>query len=256
MAVQQGETRRQIGTPQEAAARFRQPARTHYDVIIIGAGSCGLSAARNAAALGARVALVDKEKFGSDCLYTGCVPSKALLHVARLAAQVRNATQLGLTAQLAPVDLGAVADHVQQAIREVYTESDAPENYAALGIEPLLGEVRFTSPPTVTINGTQVTAQRYLICTGSRPTVPSTPGLAEAGYLTNESVFSRRQLPRSLIVIGGGPVGCELGQAFARLGSQVTILQRPDRILPKDEPDAASVLGKRSVVRFLRRLAG
>ncbi|MGH2516612.1 MAG: FAD-dependent oxidoreductase, partial [Ktedonobacterales bacterium] len=213
MAVQHERTQRQVGTPQEAAARFRQPAHAQYDVLIIGAGSAGLSAAGSAVALGARTALVDREKFGGECLYTGCVPSKALLHVARLAAQVRNAAELGLNAQLAPVDLGAVADHVQRIIREVYVESDAPENYAALGVEPLLGDVRFISPTAVTINGQQVTAKRYLLCTGSRPTVPPTPGLAEAGYLTNETVFAQRRLPRSLIVIGGGPIGCELGQA-------------------------------------------
>jgi len=195
--------------------------------------------------LGARVALVDREKFGGECLYTGCVPSKALLQVARLAAQVRSAEQLGLSAQLAPVDLGAVADHIQRVIDEIYVNTDAPENYAAFGIEPLLGEVRFVSPTAVTINGQQVTAKRYLICTGSHPRVASMPGLAEASYLTNETVFAQRRLPRSLVVIGGGPVGCELGQAFARFGSQVTILQRPDRILPKDEPEAAAVLAKR-----------
>ena len=237
--------RRQVATPEEAAARLQRLPADQYDVVVIGAGSGGLSGASMARAFGARVALLERERFGGECLYTGCVASKALLHVARVAAQIRQASALGLSAQLGPVDLGAVADHVQRVIAEVYTDSDAPEHYADLGIDVAIGESRFESPSTVSVNGQTITAKHALISTGSHPVVPPIPGLAESGFLTNETIFTARQLPSRLLVIGGGPIGCELGQAFARLGSRVTLLQRPDHIIPKDEPEASAILRDR-----------
>lgn len=245
MTAQDERRRPGISTPAEAAERYRSPRRESYDVVILGAGSGGLSAATMAAALGASVALVDRGPFGGDCLNTGCVPSKALLHVARLAAQARRAGELGLNVQLGPVDLGAVADHVARVIADIYADSDAPENFEAQGVDPIIGEARFSSPDELSVNGQSLRAARYLICTGSHPVVPPVPGLLEAGYLTNETVFAARRLPADLVVIGGGPIGCELGQAFARLGSRVTILQRPQRLLPKDEPEASAVLLRR-----------
>lgn len=239
------EQHRQVATPEQAAARFQRLPTNEYDVIVIGAGSGGLSAASLARAFGARVAMVERERFGGECLYTGCVASKALLHVARLAAQIRRASEMGLSAQLAPIDLGAVADHVQRVIAEVYVDSDAPENYMDLGVDVAIGEARFVSPTSISVNGQTVKSKHMLICTGSHPVVPAIPGLAEAGFLTNETVFTARRLPPRLLVIGGGPIGCELGQAFARLGSRVTMLQRPDRIIPKDEPEASAILRDR-----------
>lgn len=235
--------RERVNTPvtlTETAAR-RTPQHARYDLVIIGGGSAGLSAASTAALLGVKVALIDRARLGGECLYTGCVPSKALLHVARVAQDVRTAQRIGLGAHLDPVDLGAVADQVQRVIDRVYVR-DAPEAYEQLGVEVLFGEAHFISPRALSLNGHTIRSRAYLIATGSHAAIPSLPGLAEAGYLTNDSVFDLRTLPAKLAVIGGGPVGVELGQAFARLGSQVTILQRPDRLLPREEPDASAVL--------------
>ncbi|MBF6589074.1 MAG: FAD-dependent oxidoreductase [Ktedonobacterales bacterium] len=236
------EPTREIATPEAAAARYRAPNRDAYDLIILGGGSAGLPAARLARTFGASVLLLDRDRLGGECLNTGCVPSKALLHVARAARTIQRAGELGLSASLDSVDLGAVADRVRAAIAEVYRESDAPEHYLARGVEVAFGEVRFTSATTLLVNGRAITGKHFLICTGSHPTLPPTPGLAEVGYLTNESVFDVRTLPASLAIVGGGPIGVELGQAFARLGTRVTILQRPERIIPKDEPEASAAL--------------
>lgn len=245
MSVARSATERHVASPEEARRIFTTPRADHYDLIIIGGGSAGLSAASFAAALGGRVALLERDRLGGECLYTGCVASKAFLHVARTAAAIRDAAALGLSAQLAPVDLGAVADAVQRAVAAVYAESDAPEHFAAQGVNVVIGEARFVSPKALTINGKTLSAKGFLIATGSRPAVPEVPGLREVGFLTNETVFGWRRLPETLAVIGGGPMGVELGQAFARLGSQVTIVQRADRLLPRDEPEASAVLRRR-----------
>lgn len=225
--------------------RYRTLPRPNYDLIIIGGGSAGLSAAAMAAALGARVALLDREALGGECLYTGCVPSKALLHVARVAAHIRTASTLGLDAQLAPIDLARVGDYVQRVIQTIHDETDHPDHYTRMGVDVAFGEVYFVSGNNLIVNGQRVGARRFLIATGSHAAVPPISGLAEAGYLTNETVFGLRELPNRLGIIGGGPVGCELGQAFARLGSRVTIVQRRDQLLPRDEPEAAAVLQER-----------
>jgi pyruvate/2-oxoglutarate dehydrogenase complex dihydrolipoamide dehydrogenase (E3) component len=229
-------------SPTPASGPAAHLRRGSYDLIVIGGGSAGLSAAELAATLGARVALLDREKLGGECLYTGCVPSKALLHVARVAAQTRWASTAGLDIQLGSVDLGRVADYVERAIGQVYEQSDAPSHFTAQGIDIAFGVVRFAGPDRMQVNDQIVRARHVLIATGSSPAEPRIPGLAEVGFFTNETAFSLRHLPARLVVIGGGPIGCELGQAFARLGSQVTILQRPERLLPRDEPEASRML--------------
>lgn len=223
-----------------------------YDIIVIGGGSGGLVVAVGAASLGARVALVEKNALGGDCLYTGCVPSKTLLRSARFAADVRRATDFGF----APVQLrfndggfAAVTERVARVIKTV-GEHDAPEPFRALGIEVIFGTPRFLSPHELEIepggeeSGKKraITAKRFCLATGSRPAVPPVAGLKEAGFLTNEEVFHLKQLPRSLVVLGGGPIGLELGQAFARFGSRVTIVEMGDRVLPKEDEEVSAAL--------------
>ncbi|HEY7782697.1 MAG TPA: FAD-dependent oxidoreductase [Ktedonobacterales bacterium] len=217
------------------------PHHARYDLVIVGGGSAGLPAAQTAAVLGARVALVDRERLGGDCLYTGCVPSKALLRVARAAHEVRHAGALGLDARLGPVDLAAVMDRVNRVIARV-GERDAPEAYERLGVEVIFGTAQFTAPRVLSVNDHPIRAGAFLICTGSRPRMPDLPGLAGAGVRTSDTVWDLLELPGTIAIVGGGPVGVELAQAFARLGSRVTLLQRGGRILPREDPEASTAL--------------
>jgi pyruvate/2-oxoglutarate dehydrogenase complex dihydrolipoamide dehydrogenase (E3) component len=215
-------------------------ARYHYDVTVIGGGSGGLTAARLATALGARVALVDKERLGGDCLYAGCVPSKALIHVAKVVAQAKAASSLGLLPADLKVDMARVAAHLQEVIGRVHEE----EHVYVEGVSVRFGQVSFRGPRELEVNGETLLSKNVLIATGSRPRVPDVPGLQEAGYLTNQSIFDLQRLPSSLVVVGGGPVGVELAQAFARLGSQVTLLQRRERLLPREEPEVSEAIAQ------------
>lgn len=215
-------------------------AHTQYDLIIIGGGSAGLPAAQIAHSLGAKVLLVDKERLGGDCLLHGCVPSKSLLHVARIVQQTKEVARLGLTPVSLAIDMAKVSEHIQNVISRV---GETEKAYVE-GVTVTFGEASFKSPTTLHINGEDITGRNTLIATGSHPIVPAIPGLQEAGYLTNEDAFNLTDLPKSLIVVGGGPIGVELGQALARLGTQVTIIQGPGRILPKEDPEASDTLHK------------
>jgi dihydrolipoamide dehydrogenase len=212
--------------------------RTQYDMTIIGGGSGGLTAARIAAALGANVLLIDKERLGGDCLNYGCVPSKSLIHVAQVVHQAKNAAKLGLMPADLAVDMANVSTYIQRVIgrvaegEKVYTE----------GVTVKFGKVSFHSATELTLNGEPFTSCTTLIVTGSRPLVPRIEGLEETGYLTNKDVFNLKHLPSSLIIGGGGPIGVELGQAFERLGTQVTIIEGLDRILPKEDPEVSAIL--------------
>ncbi|MCC6179873.1 MAG: FAD-dependent oxidoreductase [Chloroflexi bacterium] len=212
-----------------------------YDFVVIGAGSAGLLAAPLAAKLGARVALVERDRPGGDCLYTGCVPSKTLLKVAKVAHEIRRAAAFGLDAAPPSVDMSQVSSHIQDVIGRIY-EHDSPEALRAQGVDVFLGPARFIDAHTLSVNGRAIRGRRFLICTGSRPIRPDIPGLADVSTLTYEDIFSLRVLPPRLLVIGAGPIGMEMSQAFARLGSSVTVFQRATRLLTVADADCSAVM--------------
>jgi len=211
--------------------------RTQYDMTILGGGSGGLTAARIAASLGANVLLIDKERLGGDCLTYGCVPSKSLIHVARVMQQARDAAKLGLLPAPLDVDMAKVAEYIQSVIRRVAEN----EQVYSKGVTVKFGHVSFNSAKELTLNGERLTSRNTLVATGSHPLVPQIEGLAETGYVTNEHIFDLTHLPASLLVVGG-PVGVELGQAFARLGSRVTVIEGLGRIVPKEDPGVSATL--------------
>ena len=226
-------------------ARWKRPRRYDRNVVVIGAGSAGLVAAYIAAAVRAKVTLVEKERMGGDCLNTGCVPSKALIRSARLLTQLHRAHEYGLRVPAVQFDFAEVMERVQRVVRTV-APHDSVERYRALGVECLHGEARITSPWTVTIDGKQTLSTRAIvIAAGARPLVPRIPGIEQIRVLTSDNVWELRELPRRLVVLGGGPVGCELAQAFARFGSRVTQVEMLPRLLPREDPDAAELVRQR-----------
>ncbi|MXZ91296.1 MAG: NAD(P)-binding protein [Chloroflexi bacterium] len=212
-----------------------------YDLAIIGAGSAGLTAARFAARLGKRIALIEANRVGGDCTWTGCVPSKALLHAARVAHAIRNAGRYGIAASDPSVDFRTVMSRIRAAIEQIYA-AESPDALRAEGIDVIEERAEFADSRTVSAGGRRITAKRFLICTGASPFVPPVPGLTDVPYLTYETFWQLESLPSRLTVIGGGPIGCELAQACQRLGSQVTLAEALPRILPNDEPDAAAIV--------------
>ncbi|HEX8434585.1 mercuric reductase [Archangium sp.] len=215
-----------------------------YNLVVIGAGTAGLVAAAGAAGLGGKVALLERRLMGGDCLNFGCVPSKALLASARVAATVRGAGSYGVEASEPRVDFARVMERVR-SLRAGIAPHDSAERFRGLGVDVFLGEGRFVAPDAVEVAGQRLTFSRALIATGGRPSVPEVPGLAEVGYLTHESVFTLTALPPRLVVLGGGPIGCELAQAFQRLGARVALVSQDARLLPKEDPEVGEVLARR-----------
>lgn len=210
-----------------------------YDLVVIGAGTAGLVTAAGSAGLGARVALVEKHLLGGDCLNVGCVPSKALLRAARAYADVRDAKDYGV---IVPDGFKADFPKVMERMRRLRSQispNDSARRFKSLGVDVFLGEGIFTGKDTVEVNGKKLKFSRAVLATGARAAAPLIPGIEEAGYLTNETVFSLTELPPRLAVIGAGPIGCELSQAFARFGSKVTMLEVAKQILIREDPDAA-----------------
>jgi pyruvate/2-oxoglutarate dehydrogenase complex dihydrolipoamide dehydrogenase (E3) component len=212
-----------------------------YDLVIIGGGSGGLVVASAAAQLKAKVALVEKDRLGGDCLWYGCVPSKSLIHAARVAYEVRSSERFGIHTNPPRIDFAAANSHVQQVIATIQPH-DSPERFTGLGVEVIFGSGKFLDRTTFEVNGRQLKARAFVIATGSRPALPTIAGLTETGYLTNEDVFSLTECPESLAVIGAGPIGCELGQTFHRLGAKVTLIASREQLLPKEEAEAAAVI--------------
>ncbi|WP_338895646.1 FAD-dependent oxidoreductase [Streptomyces sp. TG1A-60] len=226
-----------------------------YDLVVIGGGSAGLTAARTAGRFGARVLLVERDRLGGDCLWTGCVPSKALLHVAADVQAARRAAAYGLPPVSGRADLAAAMGEVKRAIGAIEPH-DSAEALAPFGVEVTRGAASFTGRRTLTAGGREISFRYALIATGSSPALVPVPGLAEAEPLTSDTVWELTELPQRLVVLGGGPIGCELGQAFARLGSQVTLVEAMDRLVPREEPRASQVLRERLEAEGVTVLTG
>jgi pyruvate/2-oxoglutarate dehydrogenase complex dihydrolipoamide dehydrogenase (E3) component len=212
-----------------------------YDLVVLGGGTAGLVCAVGAAGLGARVALVEKHLLGGDCLNTGCVPSKAMLRSARAIGEFRRGPQLGIGIGVAPADFSGVMDRMRGRRAEI-ARNDSAERLHGLGVEVFFGSARFENARAVAVGSHVLRFRRAVIATGGRPTAPPIPGLDEISYLTNETVFSLNELPERLLVIGAGPIGCELAQAFARFGSQVTVFDQASQVLPREDRDAAAIV--------------
>jgi pyruvate/2-oxoglutarate dehydrogenase complex dihydrolipoamide dehydrogenase (E3) component len=213
-----------------------------YHMVVVGAGSAGLITSLVASSLGARVALVERHLMGGDCLNVGCVPSKALIHVARRAHATRTASDLGLAPPAEDVDFGAAMRHMR-AVRARISPEDSVARYTTeFGIDVFLGDASFTARDCVQVQDAELRFRRAVVATGGRPTAPPIPGLAEVGYHTNETIFELTERPARLAVIGGGPIGCELAQTFQRLGSKVTLLELAPQVLVREDPDAAALV--------------
>jgi pyruvate/2-oxoglutarate dehydrogenase complex dihydrolipoamide dehydrogenase (E3) component len=212
------------------------------DLCVVGAGSAGLSVAAGAAQLGARVVLIERDKMGGECLNTGCVPSKSLLASAKAAQAVRDAKYFGVDA-VPMIDFKRVHEYVRSVINTI-APHDSIERFQRLGVQVIRGEARFTDQRSIAVNGKTIRARRVVIATGSEPALPDVPGIDKVPFWTNETIFDNNVLPQHLIVVGAGPVGIEMAQAYRRLGAQVTILQR-DKALPRDDAEFARSLLKR-----------
>ncbi|MCA1712536.1 MAG: FAD-dependent oxidoreductase [Actinobacteria bacterium] len=213
-----------------------------YDLVVIGAGATGLGAARSARKAGRRVALVEAERPGGDCTHYGCVPSKALLEAARRVQAARSGAAYGFTAEVT-VDFPAVMERVAGVIAQIEAD-ESPQQLAEEGIDLIQAWARFTGPHAIEVDGRTVTAERFVVATGSRAAIPPIEGLADVPYLDNRTVFALREQPEHLLVLGGGPIGVELAQAFRRLGSAVTVVEAAPSVLSREEPAAADVISQ------------
>ncbi|WP_324770516.1 FAD-dependent oxidoreductase [Pokkaliibacter plantistimulans] len=224
--------------------QWPKPAHYDYNLVVIGAGAAGLVTSYIAAAVRARVALVEKAGMGGDCLHTGCVPSKALLRAAHYVAATTEARNLGLRSAQVEFDFVEVMERVQQTIQQV-APHDGVERYTALGVDCIAGEARLLSPWQLQVGDRQLTSRNIVIATGARPALPPIPGLTEMDPLTSETFWQLRELPQRLLILGGGAVGCELGQAMACFGSEVMIVERAGRLLPREDEEVAVALQSR-----------
>jgi len=213
-----------------------------YNLVVIGGGTAGLVSAAGAAGLGAKVALVERHLLGGDCLNYGCVPSKAIIRSSRVVADFRDAARFGFKVPPGTeVDFSAVMERMR-LLRAAISHHDSARRFRDLGVDVFLGEARFSGPRTVEAGGQTLNFSKAVIATGARAVDPMVPGLAEAGYLTNETVFSLTARPQRLLIMGGGPLGCEFAQAFQRLGCRVTLLHKYDRLMNREDADAAQLV--------------
>jgi pyruvate/2-oxoglutarate dehydrogenase complex dihydrolipoamide dehydrogenase (E3) component len=229
---------------------------SRYNLVVIGAGTAGLVTAAGAAGLGAKVALVERHLLGGDCLNVGCVPSKSIIRSSRVVADVRDANQHGLrNSNHIEIDFSAVMERMRR-LRAKISYHDSARRFQDLGVDVFLGEGRFSGPDAVVVDGKTLRFKKAVIATGSRPVIPPVEGLVEAGFLTNETVFSLTERPRRLAVMGGGPIGCELAQAFRRLGSEVVLFHNAGHILNREDEDAAEILQQVFIRDGIRLILG
>jgi pyruvate/2-oxoglutarate dehydrogenase complex dihydrolipoamide dehydrogenase (E3) component/uncharacterized membrane protein YdjX (TVP38/TMEM64 family) len=222
-----------------------------YNLVVLGGGTAGLVSAAGAAGLGARVALIEKHLLGGDCLNVGCVPSKAIIAASRVAAAARGAGAFGVRVGAVDVDFPAVMERMRR-LRADLAPHDGAARLRDLGVDVFFGDGRFTGPMTVQVDGRRLEFSRAVVATGARAADPPIPGLADVGYLTNETIFSLTELPRRLAVIGAGPIGCEMAQAFRRLGSEVTLFEAGVHVLPREDADAARIVERRLEIEGVR----
>lgn len=223
---------------------WQRPISFDRNLVVIGAGSAGLVSAWIAATVRAKVTLVEGERMGGDCLNTGCVPSKALIRIARAAHEIRQAPRFGIDTSAPRVDFAAAMRQVRAAIDAV-APHDSVERFEKLGVDVRRGHARIVSPWCVEVDGEAITTRAIVIAAGAEPIVPDLPGLHEAGYLTSETIWNLEALPPRLLIVGGGPIGCELAQAFARLGSRVTVVQRAERLLTREDDEVSAFVAAR-----------
>lgn len=220
---------------------FAKPKSFDANVVVIGGGSAGLVSAIIAVGAKAKTVLVEKHKMGGDCLNTGCVPSKSIIRSGRIMSYIRRAREYGLTDASAAVDFPAVMDRVQGVIK-IIEPHDSVERFTSLGVECVQGNAYIKSPFEVEVDGRTITTRSIIVATGARPLVPPIPGLEDLGYLTSDSIWELRELPERLLVVGGGPIGCELAQAFSNLGAKVTQVDMASRIMPREDPEVSAAV--------------
>ncbi len=236
-------------------AQWPRPAKYEYNMVVIGAGSAGLVAAYVAAAVKAKVALIEKHKMGGDCLNTGCVPSKALIRSAKMLSYARRAPEFGFRSGRIEYDFAQVMERVQNVVGKV-APHDSVERYTGLGVEVIQAEARITSPFTVEADGRILTTRSIVVATGARPFVPPIKGLDQIRYLTSDNVWQLRERPERLVVLGGGPIGAELTQTFSRLGCKVTQVEMMDRIMTREDEDVSELIKKKFEAEGVRVLTG
>jgi dihydrolipoamide dehydrogenase len=224
--------------------QFPKPKHFDRNLVVIGAGSGGLVSAYIAAAVKAKVTIIEKHKMGGDCLNTGCVPSKALLRSAKFLSHVKRAGELGFKSASADFDFADIMERVQRVVKTIEPH-DSAERYTRLGVEVIQGEARILSPYEVAVNGRVITTRNIIVAAGARPFVPPIPGLQQIGYVTSDTLWELRELPARLVVLGGGPIGSELAQAFARFGSQVTQVEMLPRLLIREDSEISELVAER-----------
>ena len=234
---------------------FAKPKHFEANVVVIGAGSAGLVSSIIAAGAKAKVILIEKHRMGGDCLNTGCVPSKAIIRSARIADYIKRAAEFGIDGAKGQVNFPKVMERIQSVVKAIEPH-DSVERYTSLGVECVAGEAMITSPWTVQVGERTITTRSIVLATGARPFVPPIPGLDKVDYLTSDSLWDLRELPKRLLVLGAGPIGCELAQSFARLGAQVTVVDQAPRIMPREDEDVAELVMERFTREGVRVLTG